>query len=180
MKIKVELNEDLIKLVKSFEFTRLNNSHYGIDSYSLFGGTYLYEQMAYILGYNDKVIPETLELPTGPRYQQEYEDKMIEYDEYLLKNLVFIEEILHQYIDKGGVKPGVYSCLDNVRIWEYEPFKEDEKNNVNEALDQRIKEIHSKIKVDNSTLNVVPVINLSEETEEKQCWCKKVWKKIFG
>lgn len=165
MKIKVELNEDLIKLVKSFEFTRLNNSHYGIDSYSLFGGTYLYEQMAYILGYNDKVIPETLELPTGPRYQQEYEDKMIEYDEYLLKNLVFIEEILHQYIDKGGVKPGIYSCLDNVRIWNYEPFKEPENAEVIEV--EEVKGCHCDRCAKTSKI------------EKKKNWFKIIWNKIF-
>lgn len=167
MKIKVELNEDLIKLVKSFEITRLNSAHYGIDSYSLFGGTYLYEQMAYILGYSDKVIPETLELPTGPRYPQEYEDKMIEYDEYLLKNLVFIEEILHQYIDKGGVKPGIYSCLDNVRIWEYEPFKEPETENTVETEIVNEKGCHC------------GKCSKTPKVEKKKNWWKIIWNKIF-
>ena len=121
MKLKVVLNEDLIKLIKWFNFERINDRHYGIDTYGIWGGTFLYEQMANILGYQDKIIPETMESNMGASYEKEYEDKMIEYDEYILDNLVFIEEILHQFCDVGGIKPGTYTCTDNVRIWKYTP-----------------------------------------------------------
>ena len=111
MKLKVELTEDHIKLIKNFNFERISDKHYGLDTYGLWGGTYLYEQMAYILGYQDKIIPETIE------------EKMMDYDAYILENLVFIEEILHQFCDKGGLKPGIYTCLDYNRQWDYKPFK---------------------------------------------------------
>lgn len=122
MKLKLTLNEDHIKLIKNFNFERLTDKHYGLDTYGLWGGTYLYEQMANILGYQDKMIPESSESCFGARYEKEYEDKMVEYDTFILENLVFIEEILHQFCDQGGLKPGVYSCIDYVRIWSYEPL----------------------------------------------------------
>lgn len=122
MKLKLEINEDIIKLIKNFNFERISDKHYGLDTYGLWGGTYLYEQMANILGYQDKIIPETLESPLGVRYEEEYELKMEEYDSFILENLVFLEEILHQFIDKGGIKPGIYTCVDYNRIWEYKPF----------------------------------------------------------
>lgn len=122
MKIKLILNDDHIKLIKHFNFERISDRHYGLDTYGLWGGTYLYEQMAYILGYQDKVIPETIESNLGARYEKEYEERMMEYDSFILENLVFIEEILHQFCDKGGIKPGIYSCIDYERIWKYQPF----------------------------------------------------------
>ena len=122
MKVKLVLTEDHIKLIKNFNFERISDKHYGLDTYGLWGGTYLYEQMANILGYQDKVIPETIESNLGARYEKEYEERMMEYDSFILENLVFIEEILHQFCDKGGLKPGIYSCIDYVRIWDYKPF----------------------------------------------------------
>ena len=61
--------------------------------------------------------------PKGKGYEKEYEEKMMDYDAYILENLVFIEEILHQFCDKGGLKPGIYTCLDYNRQWDYKPFK---------------------------------------------------------
>lgn len=124
MKLKLEINEDIIKLIKNFNFEKFNDYQYGLDTYSLWGGTYLYEQMALILGYQDKIIPQTLEDPMGVRYEEEYEKKMIEYDEFIIENLKSIEEILHQFVDKGGIKPGIYTCVDYIRIWDYQPFDE--------------------------------------------------------
>lgn len=126
MRLKLEINEDIIKLIKNFRFERISDKHYGLDTYGLFGGTYLYEDMALILGYQDKAIPETIENPMGVRYEEEYERKMEEYDGFILENLVFLEEILHQFIDKGGIKPGIYTAIDYNRIWEYKPFEKDE------------------------------------------------------
>lgn len=120
MKIKLVLTEDHITLIKNFVFERISDKHYGIDSFGLWGGTNIYEQMAGFLGWSDKVIPETIESVFGPRYEDEYQLKLEEYDAFILENLVYIEQILHQFCDKGGIKPGVYTCLDNVCIWTYE------------------------------------------------------------
>lgn len=124
MKLKLEINEDIIQLIKNFKFERLTDKVYGFDTYELWGGPCIWQQMALVLGYHDKVIKETLESPFGPRYEEEYQTKMEEYATFIFENLVFLEEILHQFVDKGGIKPGIYSCIDYIRIWEYKPFKE--------------------------------------------------------
>lgn len=41
---------------------------YGLDTYNLWGGTFLWEQMAYILGYQGAIVPSTMEDPTGPKF----------------------------------------------------------------------------------------------------------------
>lgn len=120
MKLKIELNEDHIKLISSLQITKFGDGQYGIDVNNLWGGTYIYEQMAFILGYEEKVISGTVDNPEGPRYQKEYEEKMIEYDEFITENLQNIEELIHQFSCKGGLTPGVYTCLDYVRIWKKE------------------------------------------------------------
>ena len=108
MKLTLKLTDDLISLIKWLKFEPINATSYGIDTYGLWGGTNLYEDMANILGWQDKVIPETIENIMGPRYEDEYQQKMEEYDAFIVENLVFIEQILHQFCDKGGLKPGVY------------------------------------------------------------------------
>ena len=117
MKLKLILNEDHIKLISSLYVDKIDDKHYGVDIDNIWGGTYLYEQMAFILGYDQFVIPETTSDPEGPRYEPEYEKKMMEYDEFITENLQSIEELIHQFSCKGGLTPGVYSCLDYVRIW---------------------------------------------------------------
>ena len=123
MKLTLKLTDDLISLIKWLKFEPINATSYGIDTYGLWGGTNLYEDMANILGWQDKVIPETLENVMGPRYEDEFQQKMEEYDAFIVENLVFLEQILHQFCDKGGLNPGVSSCVDNVQIWSYKPFE---------------------------------------------------------
>lgn len=127
MKLTLKITEDHIKLIKWFNFKRINDKYYGIDTYDVFdaGDTFLFEQMANILGYQDKIIPETRESYLGPLYEKEYQDKLEEYDRFIIENFVFIEEIIHQFCDQGGLNPGIYSCLDNNRIWKYNKFKDE-------------------------------------------------------
>ena len=90
---------------------------YGIDNFNLWGGTYLYEQMAYILGISDRVIPETLEDPMGPRYPDEDMEHMKDLDCWFINNLSNIMEILIQFCTEG-IQPNVtYWCYDYQHIW---------------------------------------------------------------
>lgn len=100
--------------------SNFGDNHFGVDTYQLYGGTYLYEQMALILGKSDKVIPETLEDPMGPSYDDETMEHFIELDCFIRKHLTDIFEILLQYCDEG-IKTGVtYWCYDNEHIWKKE------------------------------------------------------------
>ena len=76
--------------------------------------------MALILGFGDKIIPETRESPFGAICEETTQRHLEELDAFFIDHMVDIEEILHQMVDSGGIKPGKYTCLDNVRIWKYE------------------------------------------------------------
>lgn len=119
MKLKIELDKDKIELLKHMQFKRVSDTYYAIDTYDLFGGTYIWEDMANILGLQDKVIPETLEDPKGCVYEPETQEYLEKLDVFILDNFVFLMEIVHQFLDKG-IKPGIYTATDNCRIWKYE------------------------------------------------------------
>lgn len=112
-----------IMSIVSREFMKIKSAptsnNVGIDTYSMYMGSDLYEDMARILGVYDQVIPESVESPLGVRFPDEIMNMLAEYDDFMVKNLISIEEIMHQFCDKG-VKPGKYSCIDSVRIWSYD------------------------------------------------------------
>lgn len=125
--LKLNLTEDVLCLVSNIRFKQLpkleeNDSRehvgYEIDLASIYGGDFLFEDMALILGLMDKAIPDTLEDADGPKFDFETENKMLELHTFILDNLDNIEEIVHQFILKGGVTPGTYKCKDYQHIWE--------------------------------------------------------------
>ena len=40
-------------------------------------------------------------------------------EECIMDNIDAIEELVHQFCIKGGLKPGVYQCKSYCRLWEY-------------------------------------------------------------
>lgn len=115
---KEEILTFCMKMLKQLKVQKMDD-YYGIDTYGcLYGGNHLAEDMARILGYYDKVIPETMESPMGPRFPEEIENHLIELDEYIVSNLTNIEEILHQHCSEG-IKAGKYTSLDRTHIWKY-------------------------------------------------------------
>ena len=137
-KITLKLTDKHIELIRNLKFKSLEEidrrtskkyglnfeeNFFGFDKYDLYGGTYLYEQMALILGYQEQMIEGTMEDVDGPKYPQEIMDLFVELDTFIVDNLVNIEEILHQYCTVG-IKPGTYVCKDYQRLWSYIPDKE--------------------------------------------------------
>ena len=103
--------------------TEDEDKYYGIDTYDLFESDYWYEQMAHIIGVSDQVIKGTEEDITGPKYPQGVIDHLRELDDFLVTHISDIEDILHQFCNRGGIKVGVkYVCYDYERIW----YTEDE------------------------------------------------------
>lgn len=101
---------------------------YGIDNFNLWGGTYIWEQMAYILGIYDRVIESTKEDPDGPKFPEEDMEHMRDLDCFIVSNLVYIEQILHQFCTEG-IQPGVtYWAYDHQLIW----HRADEKDKPND------------------------------------------------
>lgn len=116
---KIELTEDLLKLIHGFDILELKEGkQYGVDIDHMYGGTYLYEQMAILLGWEDKEVPETKEDPDGVKFEKGTMEKLVEYDDFMTKHLLDIEQIIHQYCVEG-VKPGFYKSREGIGLWKY-------------------------------------------------------------
>lgn len=123
---KITLTEDHIKLIRAlnpvkFEFDDDDSKSrfcVGYDSYSLWGGSFLFEDIALILGFYEESLPGTQDDYTGRRYSKEREDYMLELYDFFEENLDYIESLVHQFCDKGGLTPGTYKCIDYQLNWE--------------------------------------------------------------
>lgn len=119
-RLKLTFNDEHLKLISNFRTRQLDDANYTIDTYDLFGGTYLYEDMAYILGLMDKVKPETIEDPDGPKFDDETMEHLQELDSFIIDNFQHIEDILHQFCTEG-IQPNVtYWCSQNEGVWHKE------------------------------------------------------------
>lgn len=95
-----------------------NDKYYGIDTYDLFSNDYWYDYMAHIIGCSDQVIRGTEEDTDGPKYPQEVIEHLRDLDAFLINNIVYIEDIIHQFSDRGGIKSGItYISYDYEGIW---------------------------------------------------------------
>lgn len=116
IKVLKEVNDDILN-----DINNLNpHEHIGwcIDKYNLFGGTYVLEDVALIIGKWGDFIPGTEYEPTGRRYSPEDEEYMYGLYEYIVDNMVFIESLVHTYAVKGGLTAGTYKCVDYQLDWE--------------------------------------------------------------
>lgn len=123
---KITLTEDHIKLIKNIKFeafefsdSKKQRTHYGwgIDQYSLFGGTFAMEDIALILGKYDQYIKGTEEDPLGKAYPKELEDYWVKLFDDIYSNMEYIISLVLYYTDKGGLTPGTYKCKGEVREW---------------------------------------------------------------
>ena len=125
--LSVSFTEDMLKLVSRINFLEFpapegwasaEKVTWGIDLSSLYGGSYVLEDISYILGLYDKHIEGTENDPLGVQFPKETEDYMWELHEYILTHLRDIEELIHQFCNRGGLKPVTYKAKSNERIWE--------------------------------------------------------------
>lgn len=124
-KINLVFTEDIIKFIKLMKVQKFSDSIVGFDNYALYPESHLFDFMAMILGKQDHRISGTEENPMGAEYDEETMNYFYEIDSFIIDNLEYIEEILHQFCDVG-IKPGKYSCLSYNRIWKYEEPKENQ------------------------------------------------------
>ena len=112
-----EVNNGILDEINEFNpHTRFG---WAIDQWNLFGGTYVLEDVALIIGKWGDFIPGTEYEPTGRRYPEELEEYMYGLYEYIVENLVFIESLIHTYACKGGLQCGTYKCIDYELDWQY-------------------------------------------------------------
>lgn len=85
---------------------------WGCDQWNLFGGTYVLEDIAIILGYFNQAIENSETLATGRRFPDELENKMYDLYEYICENLEDIFVIVLTFVNQGGLVPGIYEYKD--------------------------------------------------------------------
>lgn len=125
---KLILTEDLINLVQNVKFEAFDfgddptDYHYGwgIDQYSLFGGAYVMQDIALILGKFDQFIPGTEESPLGRQYPKELEDYWWGLYDYIYTNMEYFISLVFWSVKNGGLTPGTYKCIDTIKNWEKE------------------------------------------------------------
>ena len=59
----------------------------------------------------------------GAICEKETQEHLEELDAFFVEHITDMEEILHQFCTEG-IKPGKYTCLDNVHLWKYEGEKQ--------------------------------------------------------
>ena len=92
---------------------------WGINQWSMFGGTYVMEDIAMLIGRYQDFITGTEESNIGKQYPKELEDYMWELYEYIYENLTFIMDLVLKYSIKGGLQVGTYKCIDYELNWEF-------------------------------------------------------------
>lgn len=122
--VKLTLTKDMLALISNIRFTKVPNLNtekkylsWGIDFNSIYGGSYLLEDIAYIIGKYDEHIEGTEESAMGPEFPPELEDYMFDLHTKILNNIHYIEDLVHQFSIKGGLTEGTYKCKDYERIW---------------------------------------------------------------
>lgn len=124
--VKIKLNEEHLKLIENIKFekfvfdmdTRNGRYGWGIDQYSLFGGSYALEDIALILGHWDEYIRGTENDPMGRHYPEELENHMWELYHYIWDNMEHIIRLVFYFNDKGGLTHGEYKFDTNNETWE--------------------------------------------------------------
>ena len=117
-KIKIKLTEDHIKLIKSFKIETIDDIYVGVDTINPYGGSYLMEDLAMILGYWDSAVEGTENDFDGRKFGLENEQKMIDIHTYLMDRMSFVLSIMIQFACEG-IKPGTYTSLDYSINWTY-------------------------------------------------------------
>lgn len=118
MVIELKLTKDHLKLIPFFFVQEFDDDKVGVDKSIMFNmGSHLMEDMAMILGLEDKAIKNTQFDAEGRAFELETEAYMLSLFEYLNDNFYFIETLIHQFIVQGGLTEGTYKALGTDLIW---------------------------------------------------------------
>lgn len=125
---RIELTQDILNVISGLKFEKFSFNKndeksrfgWGIDSYGMYGGTYLLEDISRLIGRYDEHIIGTEEDPDGVKFSEELENYMWGIHFYIVENLEYIENLIHTYINKGGLTPGTYKCIDYELNWKKE------------------------------------------------------------
>ena len=115
---RIEVTEDLLKLIPIFYIQVEGDNKITIDRQQMFCiGNHLLEDMSMALGIFGRAIKGTEDDIEGRAFNEEDTKYMLDLHDYIVKNLYYIETLIHQYAVKGGLQVGTYACKDNEVIW---------------------------------------------------------------
>lgn len=118
-KIKLKIGEEHLKLIKNFKVERFDDIKIGFDSINPYGGQYLMEDLALILGYWDKSVEGSELHYDGRKFGLENEMEMIKIHNHVVDNMEYILSIIIQFSGEGGIKEGLYTSFDYDLNWTY-------------------------------------------------------------
>jgi hypothetical protein len=118
-KNRITLTEEILKLASSIKVrdveipSEISGNTYiaAIENASVYGGSDLLEDASMILGFYDEHIEGTEENSNGVQFDAETENKIFTLHEFIIENLITIEELIHYWSNKGGLKPGTYNTI---------------------------------------------------------------------
>ena len=105
----------LAELFSRYDFNI--DSVYGVDTYNLWGGAYMWEKVAYILGVEDQIIEGTKENAEGASFNKETMEYMHDVVSFITANIKHIFNILLQFCTEGIQPNRTYWCYDYENIW---------------------------------------------------------------
>lgn len=111
------LTQDHLWLIANLNYEEIDDNHCGMDRTSLYGGTFVMEDVALCIGKLDQSLPNTENDYDGRKFPTELTNYMWELHLYVWENLEYIESLIHQFVISGGITPGKYSCIDYEKIW---------------------------------------------------------------
>lgn len=122
---RITLNEDHLRLIAEINFegfsfdssTQNGRFGWGIDQYNMFGGTYVLEDVARILGKYDEHIVGTEEDPQGVDFEDDLKQQMWDLYRYIWENMEDILNLVLYFSNKGGLVPGTYKKQNNTELW---------------------------------------------------------------
>lgn len=88
----------------------------GIENKSIYGGSDILEDISRAIGWYDKHIGGTEENPNGIQFDEDVENEMYDMHEYIIENIVYIENLLHYWSNKGGLTSGSYNVMTLQKI----------------------------------------------------------------
>ena len=119
MIITLNLKKDHLKLIPFFFVQEFEDDKVGIDTNIILNmGSHLLEDMAMILGLEDKALKNTQNDAEGRAFDEETEKYMLSLFDYIVDYFYYIETLIHQFVVKGGITVGTYQAKDNELIWE--------------------------------------------------------------
>lgn len=116
MIVTLKLNEEHLELIRNFRFDIASSREIKIDTINPYGGGFLLEDIAIILGIYDKHIKGTECDFDGAKFPPDVVKHMLELHYYIQDNMYNILNLVHQFATEG-IKPGTYKAVYREQIW---------------------------------------------------------------